>query len=116
MDMKVAMSCDAVTQMHAITAQLPENAEMVSLGGVDHVFRYHFKRPIHKLATRGEVPSEYFCFDDWSRAQLDLSFPWETVGEVCCDRNVDTHERYVIVGRRLPPSQARCPDEKTSWR
>ncbi len=116
MDMKVAMSCDAASQMHAITAQLPENAEMVSLGEVDHVFRYHFKRPIHKLATHGEAPTEYFCFDDWSRAQLDLNFPWETVGEVCCDRNVDTHERYVIVGRRLPPSQARCPDEKTSWR
>jgi 4-amino-4-deoxy-L-arabinose transferase-like glycosyltransferase len=94
-------AADAAGQTQTIAALIPSDVEMVSLGSVEHIFQYHFKRPIRKIAPREAAAFEYFCFNRGTAGANELNFPWQPVGEVCCDRNADTHQRYVVVARRM---------------
>jgi hypothetical protein len=101
-DMLVAKSADAVTAMRVVKARIPETAELVSLDAVHHLFQYHYKAQIRAIdrSQAADDEFEYFCVDRTGSIPLELGFAWEPVGEVCCDRNADSREAYVVVGRR----------------
>ena len=87
--------------------QLPPGEKLVSFGRVDHLFAYHFEKPIlfHPLPTvASEVDQSvrYFAIDGGPIPVAELPFAWKEVATVVLDRNrIEKPARTVIIGRRL---------------
>lgn len=108
----VARASDTRGEVESLRSRLPLNAQLVSLGIVHHLFRYHYGEPIRLVpwAPGGPPASldfDYFCFTDTSENPLDPGagwqpgFKWEPVAVISCDRNRRDNPRdRVIVGRR----------------
>lgn len=100
--------------------RLPDDARMVSLGLVHHLFAYHYREPIEMvpISERGEplaVDFEYFCFHrrlvDGSR----LPFAFETLAIIPCGRfRNSVPQDCVVVGRRLCEGSSKSRKAKVS--
>ncbi|HWB00474.1 MAG TPA: glycosyltransferase family 39 protein [Pirellulales bacterium] len=102
-DSLTAISCDTRAAVEQAKAALPADAQLVSVDQVHHLFRYYYKQPIAYVPRSVAATSdfEYFCVNREREQPVQLDFAWEPVATVCCDRNKDMRQAYVIVGRRL---------------
>lgn len=88
--------------------RLPPNVRLVSLGRIDHLFAYYYRDPIGLLPRTAEAeqaiaPGDYFCSGDENTPAMEVSFPYQMIAEVPCDRwRANRGKRAVLVGRRLP--------------
>lgn len=91
-----------------VRRKLPENVQLVSFGRVDHLFAYHFRDAIRMAPPpeAGRPPGSdptWFCFGGEGAPKVEVPFPYEVVGTVCCDRfPCKPPRRVVVVGRRIP--------------
>ena len=89
---------------------LPSNVRLTSLGRIDHLFAYYYRDPIGLLprtheAEQAIAPGDYFCSGDENTPPMEVSFPYEKIAVVSCDRwHANRGKRAVLVGRRLPDS------------
>lgn len=112
---RVRASNDTARRIAELKERLPADAKLVSVGLVDHMFTYHFQRPIEPWLPQADEAAwpedaEYFCFSARNRPP-QLDFAWEEVAVVACDRNASQHDRVVVVARRLPDRTA----AQSSW-
>jgi 4-amino-4-deoxy-L-arabinose transferase-like glycosyltransferase len=106
-------SCPTAEAVEQLKARLPEQAQLVSLDRVHHLFQYYYEQQIPRIDRRAAAGCdfEYFCIDRTRNEPLELGFAWEPVATICCDRNSFRHEMYVVVGRRTDKlSVARRPN------
>ncbi len=102
----VRKSVPSAAEVEQIAAALPEDARLVSLGKVHHLFAYHYQDTIPLVVwppTSGSAPDfEYFCVDKNANVPFELPFVWEEIGTVNCDRRLEQNPgMQVVVGRRL---------------
>ena len=106
-NVRAGLSNDTQQQVAAIKQRLPAGACLVSMGLVYHNFTYYFEQPIEPLdALPADQPwpgnTDYFCFKPLPGEAEKLTFAWEPLGEVTCDRNRNgSPQRIVVIGRRL---------------
>lgn len=102
--------------------QLPPHTPLVSFGKLHHLFVYHYHEHVPardwpESTDDVEEQMQYFCVDSVKLAAEGLPFPWEKVGDVCCDRHLLARPAWrVIVGRRIDlPETASIPSGQV-WR
>ena len=111
MNIQVARSGNIRSQVEVLKSRLPENARLVSLGGVYHLFRYHFHQPIEQLpvssaADLENMDFECFCFNTYPR-DFEINFPWLPIAAIpSSDRNRNGRYETVTIGQRLPRQTA----------
>lgn len=95
-------------QMAELKRQIPEEAQMVSIGLTDNVFTYYFGKPIEVIdpaQVSQTLPreAEYFCFNQfYEPLASQLDFPWKKIATISCERNqMESPVRVVVVARRL---------------
>jgi 4-amino-4-deoxy-L-arabinose transferase-like glycosyltransferase len=99
-------SVDQAVLVAQLKRTIPKDARLSSLGLVHHLFAYHWREPIEMLPVPkpGEsLPDgcEYFCFHSRVVKPGDLSFAFETLAIIPCDRfKKPEPEDYVTVCRR----------------
>jgi len=99
-------SVDQAAMVAELKRKMPENARLVSLGLVHHLFAYHYRKPIEMLPVPGSGETlppdcEYFCFHNRVTTAERLTFPFETLAVIPCDRfQKPQPDDYVIVCRR----------------
>jgi 4-amino-4-deoxy-L-arabinose transferase-like glycosyltransferase len=98
--------------------RLPPDVHLVSLGRIDHLFAYYYRDPIALLprtreAEQAIAPGDYFCSGDDLSPPMEVSFPYEKIAVVSCDRwHAKRGNRVVLVGRRLPtPTEERTTEK-----
>lgn len=102
----VRKSVPSAAEVEQVAAALPEDAQLVSLGKVHHLFAYYYQDTIPLVIwppTTGPAPEfEYFCVDKHAGLPFNLPFAWEEIGTVNCDRRLEKNPGLqVVVGRRL---------------
>jgi len=102
----VRKSVPSAAEVQQVIAALPEEARLVSLGKVHHLFAYYYGRTIPMISwppVTGPAPDfEYFCVDKNEGRPFNLPFSWEQIAAVNCDRRMTERPgMQVIVGRRL---------------
>lgn len=105
-----------------IKRQIPQGAQLVSLGRIDPLFAYHYRDliPIRSAFTEASAGStfEYFCFQQPIGIPTGIPFPYETIAVINCERNRrENPARCVVVARRLtcPASLDREPSGPTPF-
>jgi 4-amino-4-deoxy-L-arabinose transferase-like glycosyltransferase len=89
--------------------QLPENAELVSIGPANPIFSYYYEQPIRQILCPspqppGAPPWTYFCIGDDVAGEV-CDFPYEKLTEVSTNPFLSREpSRAVIVGRRRGPA------------
>jgi 4-amino-4-deoxy-L-arabinose transferase-like glycosyltransferase len=128
-------SVDTAGMVARLKQELPEDAHLVSLGRVHHLFTYYYHDMIELVPVPGEkgarylFPEEpegcsaqkvpdlfsssgmtYFCFYNATLSPDDIPFPFETVAVISCDRFRTPNSKNVItVGRRDRLAPAATP-------
>jgi hypothetical protein len=99
-------------EIAAVAAQLPQGAELVSIGPVDDVFLYYYGRPIRQLPEveglgRTDPKWTWFCMGCGpNMPKFDL--PYEQLGKISVETAYSDHPHdVVIIGRRLSDATAR---------
>jgi 4-amino-4-deoxy-L-arabinose transferase-like glycosyltransferase len=111
LNVSVTTAGDPAPDVARLKAKLPAAAHLVSLGQVETLFTYLYRRPIELRRwppSANEVgENEYFCFT-WDRPRLpEFPFAWHVEATIPCDRirHAEAVKR-VIVGRRIIDSLA----------
>ncbi len=97
---------DARQAVQALKDEMPAGTRLVSLGPAHHLFLFHLAEPVRIVDLDADDPAawgttDYFCI--WTKhSQVpQLSFPWEPVTKISCDRNrTNDPTEVMIVGRR----------------
>jgi hypothetical protein len=103
-------------------SEIPEDTELVSLGIVDHKFRYHYREPIRVVswpptADVEEDHFEYFCFNASRSHDRQPPWPWEELAQVSLERNRRPCPRKsVVVGRRVLDRRRTAESDLPQWR
>jgi len=90
-----------------LKAELPEGAQLVSLGQVHHMFAYYYRDAIpviERPPSADALPSDvdYFCINENGAEVVELPFAWEPVTVISCDRrHREQPLERVVIGRRL---------------
>jgi hypothetical protein len=107
-NVQVRTSNDPSPQVASLGDLIPSDQPLVSFGHVHHLFAYYYAKPIEfkPLDAQGRPVDDtatYFCFSlDPGFVAPTISFPWEMLAEVSCDRARSEHPRArVIVGKRV---------------
>ncbi len=117
----VRKSVPNAAEVQQVAAAIPEDAQLVSLGQVHHLFAYYYEQTIPMVlwppVTKPVPEFDYFCVDKNANRPFNLSFPWQEIATVNCDRRLaDRPEMQVIVGRRLRDTeivgQRKEPDKR----
>ncbi|HLA83743.1 MAG TPA: glycosyltransferase family 39 protein [Thermoguttaceae bacterium] len=99
-------SVDHAALVAALKEKMPDDARLVSLGTVHHLFAYHYRRPIawRPVPKPGDpLPPdyEYFCFHNRLITADKLPGPFETIAIISCDRfKQDPPRDFITVCRR----------------
>lgn len=119
----VRKSVPSDAQVQEVVKALPEDAQLVSLGKVHHLFAYYYEQTIPAVpwspAKRrvNEPGFEYFCVNKWSDNFVKLPFDWEEIATVNCDRRLTENPgMQVVVGRRLRNTEVIGQREETDVR
>jgi 4-amino-4-deoxy-L-arabinose transferase-like glycosyltransferase len=117
---RARVAADIAGSVAQLKEQLPQGADLVSLGVVNHNFRYHYRDPIPVVpwpkATREAAPEvEFFCFDGPPEKSPKLPWKWRQVAVVSVQRNRNTEpgESIVVIGQRIADTQIAGRDGKT---
>ncbi len=116
----VRRSAPNAAEVAQAAAAIPSDAQLVSLGQVHHLFAYYYGPTIPLViwppATKPAPDFEYFCVDKYAGRPFELSFPWQKIATVNCDRRLNkTPDTLVIVGRRLRETEIVGHQEKPDW-
>jgi hypothetical protein len=109
----IGRSEDVAQQVAEIKHRLPEGTQLYSFGLQETMFTYHYAKPVVFLNSDNppNLPPdlEYFVISvNQKQPPPSFYFPWKQEAVVSCDRwKREQHERWVIVGRRLPETVAR---------
>ena len=93
-----------------VKQQLPEGAELVSIGPADPTFAFFYGEPIRQLPCEpaeleGQAGWTYFCVD-LRDSRVECDFPYEEVAVVNCEPHDSPHPLgRVLIGRRLWPER-----------
>ncbi len=106
LNQRIADSSPTASEMAQLMQKLPADARLVSLGQVAHLFNWLYGKPIPAVPipdSNTDVPEdlEYFCVMSHGMERPDLSFAWDEIGAVICDRcPTPIPEKRVVIGRR----------------
>ena len=111
--MQMRKSNDPRTAIASVRQQIPQGEQLLSLGPVHHLFAYYYGEAIElrKATDTGKAPSDftntYFCYvDDPFFETPEITFEWEPVAEISCERARSKFPlTKVVVGRRLAPTR-----------
>ncbi len=110
-NIRAAQSEDTAGAIARLKQQLPPKTRLVSLGGISHLFAYHYgglipSTPWPSDAQPLEPGVEYFCFNQLNSESFEFPFAWEPVAVISLDRvHRAVPERTVVVGRRVQAGQ-----------
>ncbi|MBN1589844.1 MAG: glycosyltransferase family 39 protein [Pirellulales bacterium] len=107
-------SVDQSGMVAALKQALPADVRLVSLGPVHHLFAYHYGKPIEVLPVPKPGQSlppdcEYFCYYNCALNEDDLTFSFETLAVIPCDRfKKPEPSEWVVVCRQSAASRERA--------